>query len=174
MANGEALTFEKVWDMFQETDRRFKETDLKFKETDRQIQETAREIKETTRQIGKLGNRFGELVEHLVAPSIKEKFLALNLNFEHISQNHQISDKEGHSLAEIDLLLENGDIVIAVEVKSKPLQKDVDEHIHRMEILRQRADVRHDNRKLRGAGSGSFVMLAYFPMTLLPTPCPWG
>ena len=150
MADTEALSFEKVWAMFQETDR-------KFQETDRKIEKTRWEIEQTGLQMGYLNNRFGELVEHLVAPSIKEKFLALNFNFEHISQNHKISDKEGHRLAEIDLLLENGDIVIAVEVKSKPLQKDVDDHVHRMEILRQRADIRHDTRKLQGAIAGAIM-----------------
>ncbi|MDR2258459.1 MAG: hypothetical protein LBE14_04850, partial [Treponema sp.] len=36
------LTFEKVWAMFQETDRKFKETDRQFKETDRKFKETDR------------------------------------------------------------------------------------------------------------------------------------
>ncbi|MDR3165340.1 MAG: hypothetical protein LBU13_07150, partial [Synergistaceae bacterium] len=79
------LTFEKVWAMFQETDKqikeiaqRQKETDRQQKETDQQIKEIAqrqketdrqqketdRQIKETNKQIGSLGNRFGELAEH--------------------------------------------------------------------------------------------------------------
>ncbi|MFH0967136.1 MAG: hypothetical protein V1862_05585, partial [Methanobacteriota archaeon] len=66
------LTFEKVWLMFQETDRKFqetqaalaeqtKETDRKFqetqtalaeqtKETDRKFQETQNQIRETSRE----------------------------------------------------------------------------------------------------------------------------
>ena len=138
----EALTFEKVWEMFQETDRKFQETD--------------RQMKETDRKIGELGNRFGELAEHLVAHGIMEKFNALNFNFENISQNHKITEK-GRFLAEIDILLENGDTVIAVEVKSKPLQKDVDEHVSRMEILRRRADLRQDRRKFQGAIAGAIM-----------------
>ena len=146
----EALTFEKVWEMFRETDR-------KMKETDRIVQETARQMKETDRKIGELGNRFGELAEHLVAPNIKEKFKALGLTFEEVSQNKSISDSSGRFLAEIDILLENGDTVVAVEVKAKPLEKDVDKHISRMEVLRQRADVRKDTRKFRGAIAGAIM-----------------
>ena len=41
------LTFEKVWAMFQETDRKFKETD---------------------RKISKLGSRIGDLVEEMIVP----------------------------------------------------------------------------------------------------------
>jgi hypothetical protein len=50
------LAFEKVWAMFEETDRRFKETD---------------------RKISKLGGR----IEHLMAPNIMEKFNSLGFVF---------------------------------------------------------------------------------------------
>ena len=143
MASTDSLTFEKVWTMFQETDRRFKETDRKFKETDRKI--------------GELGNRFGELAEHLVIPSIKEKFNELDFTFEQVSQDIEISDANNKCIAEIDIMLENGDTVIAVEVKAKPLQKDVDDHVKRLDILRGRADKKNDTRKYQGAIAGAIM-----------------
>jgi hypothetical protein len=170
------LTFEKVWAMFQETDRKFqetreqmKETDLRLQETDRIIKEnqketgrlmkeTDRRMKETDRRIGELGNRFGELAEHLVAPSIKEKFKELDLNFEQLYHDLKIIDAKGRSIAEIDIVLENRNTVMAVEVKAKPLQKDVDEHVRRIEILRRRADARQDKRKFRGAIAGAIMI----------------
>jgi chromosome segregation ATPase len=45
------VTFEQVWAMFQETDRKFQETDRQIKETGRQMKETDRQIKETGRQM---------------------------------------------------------------------------------------------------------------------------
>ena len=164
----EALTFEKVWaalmenreqmkEMSQETDRQMKETREQMKETREQMKETDRRMKETDRKIGELGNRFGELAEHLVAPNIMEKFNELKFTFENISQNHKITDATGRCIAEVDIILENGDTVIAVEVKAKPLEKDVDEHIGRMEILRRRADVRSDKRKFQGAIAGAIM-----------------
>jgi hypothetical protein len=132
----ETLTFEKVWAMFQETDKKFKETD---------------------RKIGELGNRFGELAEHLVAPNIKQKFNELGFSFEQMSQNIEISDSSKKCYAEIDIMLENGDTVIVVEVKAKPLVDDVKEHVKRMEILRSRADMRQDTRKYRGAIAGAIM-----------------
>jgi len=145
------LTFEKVWAMFQETDLRFQETDLRFKETERIV-------KENSRQIGQLGNRFGELAEHLVAPSIREKFNALGFHFTQTARDLETRDPQSNRvIAETDILLENGDLAIAVEVKSKPLQKDVDEHLERMEVLRQTADRRHDQRKFRGAIAGAIM-----------------
>ena len=156
---GEGLTFEKVWAMFQEERREErKEIDRLIKETDRIIKETAVQMKETDRRIGELGNRFGELAEHLVAPSITEKFNELGFHFSDISQDHEIKDFEsGRTLAEVDILLENGDIAVAVEVKSKPVQKDIDAHIKRIEVLRRRADARADTRKFQGAIAGAIM-----------------
>ena len=133
------------------------ETREQMQETDHRMKETDRRMKETDRKIGELGNRFGELAEHLVAPGIKDKFNELNFTFEQMSRDVQISDSSGRFLAEIDILLENGDVVIAVEVKSKPVEKDVDKHITRMEVLRRRADLRKDDRKFRGAIAGAIM-----------------
>jgi hypothetical protein len=118
--------------------------------------ETDRRMKETDRQIGELGNRFGELAEHLVAPSIKEKFNALGYHFDDISQNREIDCPDGSS-TEIDILLENGEFSVAVEVKSKPAERDVREHAKRIETLRKHKDRHHDTRKIRGAVAGAIV-----------------
>ena len=147
----EGLSFEKVWAMFQETDR-------KMKETDRKMEETARQMKETDRKIGELGNRFGELAEHLVAPGITEKFNELGFHFTQISRDHAFKDPATRrTLAEVDIYLENGDIVIAVEVKAKLRDSDVDDHLARMEFLRRAADARNDSRKYCGALAAAIV-----------------
>jgi hypothetical protein len=159
------LTFEKVWAMFQETDRKFqetreqmKETDRQIKETDRQMKETREQMKETDRLIGKLGNRFGELAEHLVSPGIMNKFNELGFSFTEQSMDLKIKDSGNpNACAEIDILLENGDIVIAIEVKAKPKQGDILDHIERMEVLRQRAARRNDTRKYQGAIAGAIM-----------------
>ncbi|MCL2068213.1 MAG: hypothetical protein FWG99_12215 [Treponema sp.] len=213
----EALTFEKVWAMFQETDKKFQESDRKFqeakaereeaervlreerKEADRKYKEEREEanrkykeekeeadrkykeereeadrkykeereeanrklekqMKETDRRIGELGNRFGELAEHLVAPSIMEKFNDLGFEFSEHLHNWQIKDPNNPAgFTEIDILLGNGDIAIAIEVKAKPRRAAVDEHIHRMEILRKVADRRKDTRKYQGALAGAIM-----------------
>ena len=134
---------EKIWAILQETDRL--------------VKENAKQMKITDKKIGELSNRFGELAEHLVAPSIKDKFNALGFCFEEVSRDKEIDDAAGNHVAEVDILLENGDTVIAVEVKAKPGEKDVKEHIQRMEILRRRADARQDRRKFQGAIAGAIM-----------------
>ncbi|MDR0312000.1 MAG: hypothetical protein LBI14_00215 [Treponema sp.] len=169
----EPLTFEKVWATIQENDRRYQkqreENDRRYKEQQeeknreyqKQREALEKQMKETDRRIGELGNRFGELAEHLVAPSIMEKFNELNFRFDKRAENielHEVGDAKAY--AEIDILLENRDIAIAVEVKAKPTQKDVDKHIKRIEILRCFADNHNDKRKYRGAMAGAIMTKA--------------
>jgi len=140
----------------KETDRQMEETDRRLKETEQSLkqslEETSKMVKETSRQMGLLNNRFGELAEHLVAPGMMKKFNKLGFHFSRTSQNIKIQEVGSpYPLAEIDVLLENGDIVIVVEIKAKPDLNDIHEHIERIEKLRGYADRRQDKRKYRGA-----------------------
>jgi hypothetical protein len=169
------LTFEKVWAMFQESDRRMwelkEETDQQMRETDRRMRESSEEtdrkmretdqvIQEVARQIGKLGNRFGELAEHLVVLNIVQKFNALGFHFDDISAGlRQIIQDEssGQKIAEFDILLENRDSIVGVEVKSKPSYSGVKEHSRRLKILRLNRDRKNDKRKIHGALAGAIM-----------------
>ena len=143
------VTYEKVLEMFKENAQQMKENDRKAKEDMEQLR---KQMKETDRIIGELGNRFGELAEHLVRPGIVEKFNNLGFNFDKDAENIRIKDpKTRKTLAEIDIFLENGEIVIAVEVKAKLSEQHVKDHIARMDFLRRYADSKGDKRKYRGA-----------------------
>jgi hypothetical protein len=137
-------TFEDVWVMFQETDKKFRETDRKFRETDRKI--------------GKLGNRLGDLIEHLILPNIVKKFNALGYVFTRANPHAKYMDISGQEdLAEVDIMLENGEYALAVEVKTHLTTEDIKDHITRMEILRRYADEHQDKRKYLGAVAGGIV-----------------
>jgi hypothetical protein len=138
------LTFEQVW--------------ASIKELRESQKETERLVKETSRQMGLLNNSFGELAEHLVAPGIMDKFNDLGFNFTRCGKDVKIKEPGNpRTIAEIDILLENGDIVIAVEVKAKPKVKDIEEHIERMEKLLRSANKKYDNRVYRGAIAGAIM-----------------
>jgi hypothetical protein len=154
----EPPTFEKVWKMFQETDRKFQESDLKLQEKLQeaweQIKATDRQIRETDKKVGELTNRFGDMVEHMVAPNLLTKFKALGFTFEVAHKNTEIKDEKNKIFLEVDVFLENGDKVMIVEIKATPRIKDVQDHIKRMEALRKYADSRKDARKYLGAIAG--------------------
>ncbi|MDR1129167.1 MAG: hypothetical protein LBL20_07635 [Treponema sp.] len=156
------LTFEKVWAMFQETDRKFQETDLKFQETDRRFRETDKKSKEIQKMMGDLGKKFGTIIEHMFIPNLKEKFNALGYEFEKSSPNVLIESREHNLYAEIDVFLENTDCALAVEVKTQANIGDIREHIGRMKKLRRYFDLHGDKRKLYGA-----VAAAIFPENVL-------
>ena len=137
---GEGLTFEKVWAMFQETGRKMQETD--------------RQIKRLNRQMGGLHNKFGKIAEHLVAPGITKRFNELGYHFDTVAtKGATIYGENGKVIGEIDILLENGEFVIAVEVKTEPRLKDIEHHIKRLELLCERK--KFDGRKIRGAIAGA-------------------
>jgi hypothetical protein len=174
------LNFEQVWATIQELAEQHKDTERFLKEskaeTDRRFQEVAEQHKELAERhkdterflkeskselnqaIGRLGNRFGELVEHLVSPNLLKKFNALGYAFGKSSPRSKYEDvKTGKIIAEVDVQLENGGCVLAVEVKTDPSTSDVDEHIKRMEALRAYADYHNDGRDYIGAIAGGIM-----------------
>jgi hypothetical protein len=153
------FTFEQVWAALMELRNDQKETDRQLKE---QAKETDRTITKMNQQlnqaIGKLGNRFGELIEHLVSPNLLEKFKALDYAFSRTNTRVKYKDQNTNkTIAEVDVLLENGDFVLAVEIKSSPSIEDVKDHAARMETLRVYADSHNDKRKYIGAVAGGIV-----------------
>jgi len=167
-------TFESVWAMMQENAvqmerlrerqnenavqmEKFRESQ---KETERTIKESQREtersIKALTEQMGGLHNKFGEMAEHLVAPGIVERFNSFGYHFDGIAdRGFKILDEKRNLKAEIDILLENGDYILAVEVKADVREKDIEHHVKRLEIFRAHRNKKHkDPRKIRGAIAG--------------------
>ncbi|MDR2019997.1 MAG: hypothetical protein LBQ14_04445 [Treponema sp.] len=139
----EGLTFEKVWAMFQETDKKFQETD--------------RLLRQNQKMMGDLGRKFGKIIEHMFIPNLKEKFNALGYEFGKASSNVFIESREHNLYAEIDVFLENGDCALAVEVKTQANSGDIQEHVERMEKLRRYFDLHGDKRRLYGAVAAAVI-----------------
>jgi hypothetical protein len=126
----------------QEADRRFQQTERLIKE---QSQETERLLKEQSReterllkeqnqkvdeQLGRLGNRLGEFVESQVRPAAVRLFQERGIEVKEISSD--VSLQTGQEGIEIDILVVNTTQAIAIEVKSRLGQDDVDEHLERL------------------------------------------
>ena len=61
------LDFEQVWAALMENREQFKETD--------------RQIKEIGKRLGDFTNSFGNVVQHMIAPNLQEKFLELGFDY---------------------------------------------------------------------------------------------
>ncbi|MDR2210787.1 MAG: hypothetical protein LBO65_04875 [Spirochaetaceae bacterium] len=141
----------------EKLDQLMEETGLKMQETDRRMQETDRRMKETDRKISRLGSRIGDLIEHLTAANILEQFKEQGYEFTRISRNNKLKGPQNQTVAEIDILLENGGFAMVVEVKSLLTLADVKDHIKRMETIRQYADSHRDGRKYVSSVSGALI-----------------
>jgi oligoendopeptidase F len=89
----------------------------------------------------------------MVRPNLVAKFHKLGFTFTRANRT-EITDREHNIFTEVDALLENGDTVMAVEIKNKPKVEDIQDHLERMEKLRRHADVRNDKRRYLGAMAG--------------------
>jgi malate synthase len=102
-----AATLEDVWAVIREIGEKHKENDRWLEEY---RQETDRQMKEqwdkTNKKLGDLSLRFGDIIEHLIAPNLTEKFKAMNFGFTTAGPNRKFYDSSNHQeLAEVDILL---------------------------------------------------------------------
>jgi hypothetical protein len=162
-------TFESVMAGFQESRKEMQEyreqSEKKMQEYREKWQEEMKEIRELQKEtdlivkanaklIGKFGNRFGEMVEHMVVPDLQEKFREYGLNFNETMSARVFSDGNKKVLFEVDIFLQNGDKAMLVEVKTTLTTEDVKDHIARLEKMRNYADLRGDKRAFLGAVAG--------------------
>lgn len=117
---------------FQETERLMKE---RMAETDRQMAETDRQIKSVNKKLGELGNRLGEFVEHMVAPAVVRLFQRQGIEVHEVHPG--VEAKRNGEAIEIDLLVVNDGVLVAVECKSKLTHEHVEGHLARMAKLKQ-------------------------------------
>ena len=157
------LSFEKIWLLFQETDRKFKETDRKFQETDKEIkeaskslrkterllkisslktdrksQETDRKFQETDKKIRKLDKLFtgqwGKLMESLVEGDLIELLRARGISVNQTSQ--RLKTRYNNQDFEIDIVAKNGIEVVFVEIKTTLTPEDVEHFFKKLQIIK--------------------------------------
>jgi hypothetical protein len=108
--------------------------------------------------VGGLNNSMGDLIETLFAPHLGEKFDAYNYNLKRIFNRVPIYDDDSRRRSDIDILLSNTTVCMAVEVKRWLERTDqVDEHIKRMQLIREYPPAEVKGKKLLGAIVGAVV-----------------
>jgi len=146
------LTYDGILEMFREVKIMFQETDRKFQETDRKFQESAEQLKKTQKEVGALGSRIGEIIENMVGGNIVEQFQALNIAIKSHSRYKTFGTGGINESGEIDVFLENGDLVILMEVKTRLTNGDIREHIERIKKYRRYGG---EKRRILGAVAGA-------------------
>jgi len=156
------LSFEKVWAYLQTSKEEFDRGLQKSREEfdsglKKSREEYERRIKESddrfNKKMGELGIHMGEFVGQMIEPNLLARFKDLGFSFTQVSRNTEFW-YQGSKHAEVDAFLEDGEKVMAVEVKSKPTFDDVRRHIDRMNRLQVYANGKGDQRKYLGAIGG--------------------
>ena len=142
-------TFEKVWLMFQETDKKFIESDKKWQETERLMKEQSREtdkkwqetdkrFKETDKKIKKAFDLFtsqwGRLVESLVEGDLPRVMQERGIMVKRTVERAKSDEEKGY---EFDIIAVNGDVCVVVEVKTTLRPDDITEFLRKLRHFRK-------------------------------------
>ncbi|MFN3981194.1 MAG: DUF3782 domain-containing protein [Caldilinea sp.] len=137
-------------EQLRETDRLIRELRESSKETDRRMRETDASIKTLRKELGRLGNRLGEFVEGFVEPTVVKLFQQRGLPVHQVLRRLEALDDAGELICEVDLLVVDTDVGVAVECKSHAGVADVREHLERLAKFKA-AFPRFADLKLQGA-----------------------
>jgi predicted AAA+ superfamily ATPase len=155
---GKSLDGRAVWAALMESranfDRLSAKTDEQIRQmtakTDEYFRKVDTQIAEVSKNIGGVGNSLGNIMEGIYTAKICPKFNEFGYTFTKAANSLVYYRDDGKMLCEIDAFLENGDFVMAVEVKSKCEMKDINDHLKRLEKIRQYFDQHGDKRKILG------------------------
>jgi hypothetical protein len=118
-------------------------------ERERSMKQLERTVAQTSREVANLTTRWGRFVEELVRPAVMRMFRDRGIN---INQTSLRVTSEKVKI-EIDILGVNGDIVVAVECKSRLSQDDVDDMCDRLRKFKS-AFPQYINYQIYGAVAG--------------------
>jgi hypothetical protein len=139
---GKNLDFTQVWTALMETRSNVDRMSAK-------IDELTETVKLDHQNIGGVGNSLGAIMEGMFAANICPKFDIFGHTFTRVSNDMHLY-RDGKVYCEVDAFLENGDYVMAIEVKAQCEMRDINKHIERLEKLRIYANEHGDKRKILG------------------------
>jgi hypothetical protein len=150
-------------EQFKETDQRMAELVAQSKEigqkrtmTDEELRNREKKADRMRGNGGGLNRSLGELIETFVVARLWERFPPYGL--ERACQRIPIYDKPRRVRTDVDILLVNTDICMAVEVKRDLNRKDdVDDHVKRMGLIRRYPPEQVSGKRLLGAMAGGVV-----------------
>jgi len=104
--------------------------------------------------IGYTGHSIGHIVELVLIPGIKKKMNECGHDFDTLAPRKLYYRKDGNIFTEIDLFLENGEEVMAVEVKTQLSVSAVEHHLRRLQLLRKHESEKLNDKTILAAVAG--------------------
>ena len=149
---------EKVDKMNEELSRNINELRESVHELRGSVHELWETVKVVSKNVGGLNGSMGELIESLFAPNLGKKFDAWHYNLNRSFPRVRIYDDTGRLRGDIDILLSNTTICMAVEIKRwLDSTEKVEEHIKRMQLIRKYPPAETKEKSLIGAIAAAVV-----------------
>lgn len=117
----------------------------------KQVEQTGKQVEQTNKQVGGLTSRWGEFVENLIKPAAARIFREQGIDVHYTAMRVKGDDDRGSM--EIDILVENGNEIVAIEVKSHLEIRNVKRFLQTLERFKE-AFPKYQNYKLYGAVAG--------------------
>jgi len=153
---GKTLDFTTVWATLTKLGEKIDKTTENINNIGNKVDKMAERVDRVTENVGGLNRSVGELIETLIAARLWEKFPEYDLKRAY--QRLPIFDEKNAQKTDIDILLVNTVMCMAVEVKRElDRMKDVDEHLKRMQLIRQYPPDQIGSKQLFGAMAGGVV-----------------
>jgi len=153
---GKTLSFESVWAMLTKLGEKVDKHEEENVEYRKEFNKILERIDRTNENLGGLNRSFGALIETLIAARLWEKFPEYDLRRAY--QRIPIYDEKRNAKTDIDILLIDTTICMAVEVKHELNQKsEVDHHVRRMQLIRQYPPELIGSKQLLAAMAGGVV-----------------
>lgn len=156
------ITLDDIFALFRESEQQRKENQQAFEERHRiaeqemaalrtSIAKTEKLVAETNKQVGGLTSRWGEFVENLIKPAAARIFREQGIDVHYTAMRVKGDDERGSM--EIDILVENGNEIVAIEVKSHLEVRNVKRFLEVLERFKE-AFPKYQKYKLYGAVAG--------------------
>jgi hypothetical protein len=124
LAEANRLAVERAAEANRLATERAAEADCRAAEADRRMKELEKVAANTSREVAGLTTRWGQFVENLVEPAVVRLFQERGIQVKETAQR-KISNRLEAPM-EIDIWAVDGDVAVAIEVKSRLSRGDVD------------------------------------------------
>ncbi|MGD1855948.1 MAG: hypothetical protein ACFB2W_17035 [Leptolyngbyaceae cyanobacterium] len=137
------VTLDDIYALFQrsqeEADRRFAEADRRAAESkaefDERIAKSEAIAAQANQAVNSLSSRWGRFVENIVAPAALRLFQEQGMAVQEVYQ--RVRSARGNRNLEIDILVVDDDVAVAIEVKSRLTQDSIRQVLRSLEQFKQ-------------------------------------
>ena len=146
----------------QERQQREQEREQERQQREQERQQREQERKEwekkwdkalaaTNKKVAEVTDVLGLFAEEQVAPAVLRLFSQFDWNLRMVMQRVKVTNERGDVVAEVDLLLVNDTVSVAVEVKNRLRKDDIDEHLERIAKMQKYPSKAFAETRLYGA-----------------------